>query len=195
MRAVPRPDWSARTVVCLASGPSLTQDDVAAVLESGHPVIVTNTTFRIAPWSNVLFGFDARWWREHVEEVQKVFKGRTFCGSPLAAKYGITSLDGVPWFKRYGNSGACSISLAVSGGAKRVVMLGFDCCTGDDPARKWHWHGDHPNKMSNCLSMAKWPYQFAKLADWCRQERVQVINASRRTALTCFERKDLGDAL
>ena len=34
--------WRGQTVVCLASGPSLTADDVEAVRLSGHPAIVVN---------------------------------------------------------------------------------------------------------------------------------------------------------
>lgn len=196
MQAAPPPDWAGRTVVCLASGPSLIADDVAAVQLAGHPVVVTNTTFRIAPWADVLFGFDARWWREHIAEVRLTFKGRLMSGSLMAPKAGpVETLHAAPWFRRYGNSGACAVSIAVGAGAKRIVLLGYDCCRGRDSQRAWHWHGDHPNGISNCKSMAKWPYQFGKLADWAKGQGVQVINASRRTALVCFERSDLPSAL
>jgi hypothetical protein len=159
-------------------------------------VIVTNTTFRLAPWADVLFGFDARWWREHVAEVKATFKGRLLSPAIDAGKLGVEVLHTTtPWFRRYGNSGACAVSLAIGGGSKRIVMLGYDCRKGDEPGKAWHWHGDHPNRMTNCASMRNWPFQFRILSEWCKSEGVQVINASRKTALHCFERQELGGAL
>ena len=52
--------------VCIASGPSLTPEDVQAVKEwrdaGKGKVIVVNTTFRAAPWADAMFAMDAKWW-------------------------------------------------------------------------------------------------------------------------------------
>lgn len=190
----PPPDWRGLTVACIASGPSLTADDCATVRAAGVPAVVTNTTFRIAPWADILFGFDGRWWAAHIAEVRAAgFTGRLICNAPGAEKHGVEVVHKLKWFRVYGNSGACAISLAIAAGAKRIVLLGYDCSRG--PKREWHWHGDHPAGMSNCASMSKWPWQFGKLADWARAEGVQIINASRQTALKCFERGELLHAL
>lgn len=191
--AVERPDWSGRTVVCIASGPSLTAEDCAAVRAAGHPAIVTNTTFRMAPWADVLFGFDSAWWRRHNVEVQRVFSGRRLTVSQIGARFGAESLYGAPWFQQAGNSGASAIVLALAGGAGKVVLLGFDC--GRGPQNEWHWHGDHPTGMSNCATMARWPQQFALVAKRAKKQGAEVVNASRRTSLDCFPRADLQEAL
>lgn len=185
MQAAQRPDWKGRTVACLASGPSLTQEDCDAVREACLPTIVTNTTFRLAPWADILFAFDGKWWREHLAEVDRSFKGRRLTMSQLGPKMNIETTYAQSWFRGFGNSGACSISIAIAAGAARVILLGFDCAF--DGKRK-HWHADHPNGMSNCASIDKWPAQFQRVADLAQKEGVKVINCSRSTALKCFKR-------
>lgn len=197
----PAPQWRGRTVFCLASGPSLTAEDAELVRLSGHPTVVTNTTFRLAPWADVLFGFDARWWATkdtktgltYAQETERDFHGRRFSRSALAANYGIEALHASSWFRGSGNSGACAISLAVSAGAHRIVLLGFDCTFGPD--RQRHWHGDHPPGLGNCLSIARWPLQFTRVKRQADAARCGVINCSRRTALDMFPRRPLEDVL
>lgn len=162
------------------------------VRESGHPVIVTNTTFKLCPWADVLFSFDKKWWEQYHEEVKAVFKGRMISASQTAVKYGVESTFVVPWFTSFGNSGACAISLAMSGNAQKIVMLGFDC---QKTGGKVHWHGDHPKNMSNALSIKRWPKLFELVAKRATAAKIPVVNASRVTALTCFPRVDLAEAL
>lgn len=184
--------WSGRSVVCIASGPSLTVEDCDRVRQSGHPVIVTNTTFRIAPWADVLFGMDAAWWAAHYKEVDSVFKGARLTTAHNATRYGATTLYGQPWFRGFGNSGTCAVSLAVSCGASRVLMLGFDA---QKTGGRVHWHGDHPPALSNGRSMKTWPGKFAQLAAFARRRECRIVNVSRETSLTCFDRADLESAL
>jgi hypothetical protein len=67
-------------------------------------------------------------------------------------------------------------------------LLGLDCqYTGG----KRHWHGDHPPGLGNAKSLKKWPTGFKRLASHCKGQGVEVINASRETALDCFERQPL----
>jgi hypothetical protein len=192
MQAAAPPDWAGQTVVCIASGPSLTPEDCDRV--RGLRTIVTNTSFRLAPWADVLFGFDAKWWREHIAEVRSVFKGRMLSQAQVASNVaGVESLYGSKWFRGFGNSGACAISVALCAGASRVVLIGYDC--GFTPDGKRHWHPDHPNGMSNCKSIARWPYQFGQVAKEAEKRKVPVLNASRQTALKCFARVGLAEAL
>lgn len=189
---IARPDWNGRTVVCIASGPSLTAEDCELVRASGHPVIVTNTTFKMCPWADVLFAFDRKWWTEYHEEVKSVFKGRMISSSQVVTKYGVESVFGANWFTSFVNSGACAISLAISGKAQKIVLLGFDC---QKTGGKVHWHGDHPKNLSNAISMKRWPKQFELVSRRADAAKIPVVNASRATALTCFQRGDLAEAL
>lgn len=92
----------------------------------------------------------------------------------------------------YGNSGAGAISLAARGGAKRIILLGYDC---QHTGGKRHWHEDHPDRMGNAdhKALKLWGANFSKLAQ--DYSDVEIINCSRQTALQCFEQKKLEEVL
>lgn len=184
--------WNGRTVVCIASGPSLTADDCELVRAAGHPAIVTNTTFRVAPWADVLFGMDTAWWAVYHQEVEATFKGARLTTAQHGKRFGVASLYGQSWFRGYGNSGTCAVSLAVAGGAAKVLMLGYDA---KKTGGRVHWHGDHPAPMSNGRSIKTWAGKFAQVAAYAKRQQCRVVNVSRETALTCFERGVLEDEL
>jgi len=181
--------WLGSTVVVMASGPSLNAEDVDVVKqwresEINRYVIVTNTTFQIAPWADALFFHDLKWWKKYKDEVRRVFSGRMVTVAPV-------NLHGVDWMRNwdgYGNSGAAAIALAVLAGASKVVLLGLDC---QYTSGRRHWHGDHPPGLGNAKSLKKWPASFARLSNHCRRMGVDVVNCSRQTALDCFDRQPL----
>lgn len=152
-------------------------------------MIVVNTTYRLAPWADALFAMDRQWWDVHLAEVNEKFKGQRYSNNPLSTKYNVIKLPNSS-FRAYGNSGAAAISLAATSGAKRIIMLGYDCQKTDGKA---HWHGDHPKQLGNAGMIARWPAKFAELRRDLRS--VEIVNCSRATALDMFERMDLEDAL
>lgn len=184
--------WRGHTVVCLASGPSMTREDAEMVrawrddAPDARRVVVVNTTFRLAPWADALFAMDRTWWAAHWQEVGEVFTGRRYTINKLPVNWGVTALSRVNGF---GNSGAAAISLAVNKGASRVVLLGYDC---QHTRGETHWHGAHPAGLGNAATVARWPAKFEQLAK-ALKARAQIVNASRETALTCFERVELED--
>jgi len=179
------------TIVCLGGGPSLTQADVDAV--HGRAVVIAiNDAYRLAPTADILYGCDARWWSWH--KGVPSFAGPKFSIDPQARVWpgvvvlrntGTQGLERDPGGIRTGrNSGYQAVNLAVHLGAARIVLLGYDMSVG---ARgRTHWFGDHPNRIvSPYASMLReWPTIVAPLAE----AGVEVVNASRRTALTCFRR-------
>ena len=85
-----------------------------------------------------------------------------------------------------GNSGYQAINLAYLWGAKAIVLLGFDC---SQPAGKEaHWFGQHEEGLINLQPFALWQSRFPALAEDLAHDGVQVINSSRETLLTCFDR-------
>lgn len=94
-------------------------------------------------------------------------------------------------FEQGGNSGAGAMSLAEYFGARRIILLGYDC--GYAPDGKRHWHGDHPKGLGNAVSMPKWHRQFEEMAG--HLANCEIINASRRTALRLWPRSPLEKAL
>ncbi len=130
---------------------------------------------------------DKAWWDVHLAELNRSFAGQRYSSSNLGAEYQATYL---PTLNAYANSGAGCISLALFGDAQRVIMLGFDC---QHTEGKAHWHGNHPSGLGNARQTERWPALFAKLrAD---HPGAHIINASRTTALACFERMDLENAI
>ncbi len=128
---------------------------------------------------------DRNWWEKYIERAKAEFHGLRF--SPLTGIAGVRRIK----FTHYQNSGVGAISLATYWGAKRVILLGYDC---QKTGGKSHWHGDHPKGLGNAGSLGTWPGQFAKLATDL-DNRVEIINCSRETALTMFERRPLDEVL
>lgn len=87
-----------------------------------------------------------------------------------------------------GNSGYQAINLAFHTGAKRIVLLGFDMQRTDGKA---HWFGNHPGNMQVPSPYADWLHKFEQLAADLKVQGVEVLNCTRETALTCFERVSL----
>lgn len=127
---------------------------------------------------------DRDWWRAYRSEAAEAFSGALV--SPLGNIQGVRTVR----FGTYLNSGAGAIALAVHLGARRVVLLGYDC---QKTGGKAHWHGDHPAGLGNAGSVGKWPGQFARLA--ADLKGFDIVNATRQTALNCFARKPLEEAL
>jgi len=123
----------------------------------------------------MLYAMDRVWWKEYGGEVAEVFKG--IATTPVS---GIKGTERVHSHDTQ-NSGAGAIALAITMGAKRVILLGYDCqLTGG----KAHWHGNHPRGLGNAGSVDKWPAQFKAMA--AKFPKADIINCTRETALSVF---------
>lgn len=199
--------WPGRTFVILASGPSLTDHDIETVRQShakgGVIAIAVNSTFRKAPWSDLIYGCDAKWWKHNPDAV--AFPGLKVsieADVPSGVRHlryrepRITGLDLDPGYLATGNnSGYQAINLACHLGAARILLLGFDC--GADPTGKLHWHGDHPAPLRNPddTLFAKWRQAFDTLPPALAGIGVEIVNCSRRTTIAAFARADLETTL
>ena len=154
--------WRGQTVVCAGSGPSLTVDDLEAV--RGLPLIVTNSTWRMAPWATMLVAMDTAWWKHCGAEAKAGFSGERVGFTSVSANRGASWSVYGQLVSSFGNSGAFAIAVAVRARASRVLLLGYDAGAGADGAM--HWHGDHPAPLKN----PQWsivntrPKQFARVA-------------------------------
>ncbi len=57
-----------------------------------------------------------------------------------------------------------------------------------------HWHVQHP-RLGNAVTLPRFVRYFPQLALDATSKGVEIINASRDTALTCFPRAALEDVL
>ena len=197
---VPRA-WPGSTVVCLASGPSLTRADVEACRGRAR-VMAINTTILLAPWADAFYACDARIYRWHQAAIDR-FPGLKFSLDPTATRHGATVLrNGGVWglaadpgvLQTGRNSGYQAINLAVHLGAVRIVLLGYDMDPGPDGAE--HWHGPHPNAPTVIGNKYKlFRSAFTTLRTPLEAAGVTVINATRRTALETFPQAPLETVL
>lgn len=128
---------------------------------------------------------DRKWWDMHFSDASMKFRGERMTSARNVR--GATKVS----FHQGGNSGAGAMSLAEHMGARRIILLGYDCGYSRDGKR--HWHGDHPKGLGNALSMPKWEAQFREMAG--HLGHCEIINASRRTALSIWPRMALDKAL
>lgn len=185
------------TIVCIASGASLTQADVDYCRNKAR-VLVVNDNYRLAPWADWLYACDGAWWRVYASDVQDTFAGECWTrDQPAADKYGLhwiesspePGLSRDPWLIREGkNSGYQAINLAYHFGAKRIVLLGYDMGGS-------HWFGEHPQSLPVKSNYDAFRREFPALARDLKAEGVEVINCSRNTILDVFRQSTVGKVL
>lgn len=202
------------TVFCLATGPSLTAEDVEAVRGRGT-VIAVNDAHLLAPWADVLYSSDRYWWK-HYRGVP-AFAGlrATIEFSPGRYAKELVPLAPEMFFLRNTghqgvetdptgirtcgqNSGGAAVNLAVhllmdGVPSPRIVLLGYDCGV---PGNKRHFFGDHPPGLQQHVSLfPTWRAAFDTMAEPMRALGIDVINCSRSTSINAFRRAALAEVL
>lgn len=186
--------WPDSTIVCIGTGPSLTAEDVQLCRTQAHAIAV-NDAYTLAPWADVLYACDAKWWLWHKGVPD--FVGLKYALQPAAAKFpGVQVLrndgrEGLSADPESLTTGYCSgyqaIGLAVHLGATRIVLLGYDM--GRDRKGPAHFFGAHRDKSEPPYKLCLKTFQT--LVAPLQAAGVDVVNCSRQTALTCFRRDDL----
>jgi hypothetical protein len=198
--AVPRLCRSG-VAVCLGGGPSLTAADVDAC-RGKATVIAINDAYRLAPWADVLYAADAKWWRWHAGV--PTFPGRKYAIRNLDMAFpddadihilensGEVGLETSPLGLRSGkDSGYQAINLAVHLGATKILLLGYD---GQYPlGGPAHWFGEHPDGSRLDLGVTLPLYDTLVVP--LKRLGVTVVNCSRETSLLTFPRQPLAEAL
>jgi len=208
--------WPGSTVVCIGGGPSLTQADVDFCRGRAR-VVVVNDGYRLAPWAEILYACDDKWWkwqhRHHTAAIAE-FQGLRFGLKPIRSEMigpsglrahvswvrsvqiledtGDSGLEVSPTGLKTGrNSGYQAINLAVHLGAVRIALLGYDMSVAPDG--KQHWFGKHPEFGRS--PYASFQALFPTIVKPLKRLGVEVFNCSRRTALECFPKVSLEQAL
>lgn len=201
LESVPRlyPD---STIVCLGSGPSLTQEDVDEVYESGAHMIAINDAWRLTGTkADVLFAADAQWWQWHQDVPDTDLPWHLWAVDPEARKWrrfvhlvnynGKDGLETAPHSIRTGgHSGYMAINLAVHLGASKIILLGYDL---QAHGTKHHFCGNHPDGRH--LNYEVRGAVYATLVEPLASLGIEIINASRASLLTAFPVSSLERAL
>lgn len=186
--------FDGETVVCIASGESLTRADCELCREL--KTVIVSDVYKLAPFASVLYSADLDWWKLHNGVPD--FAGIKVTHDPVAARrFGCrqilvksaeagAELKGVSLNPEFvhsgGNSGFQAFNLAVLFGAKRILLLGYDM-------QGSHFFGEHPGALRKTQDYSTWLRRFATVPPMLRD--VEVINCTRATALKCFPQATL----
>lgn len=187
-----------QTVAILASGPSLTQAD--ADICKRHWTIAVSDAWRVAPWADVVYSCDGRWWDHHRPEARGLKVG--LAPAPAWPQTHVLRQDnnsvlsddpealatGDGGERHFSSSGYQAINLAVLLGASRILLLGYDMHI---VAGKHHFFGDHPREFGQADHYAQMRAAFPKLARVLDSRGIHVTNCTPGSALDCFQIKPL----
>lgn len=187
------------TIILIAGGPSLTRADVALCEQSGHPLLGINNAYQITDKLSIHYACDTKWWRKHWNQIYKGPDRYSLKKNDKdAGVTGVTQMenDGTygishqwPKLRTGQNSGYQAINLAYLLGYKTLILLGYDM---QETGGEVHWHGLHQGLMNpSDTQFSRWRENFIVLAHELRDRGLEVINATRQTALECFPRADL----
>lgn len=166
-------------------------------------VIVINSSWRLAPWADMLFACDAKWWNYY--EGCPEFAGQKLCIEKIACdRWGLDYVTCKKPDDRFyhgpkgtigwgGNSGFHCINLGVQFGVKRILLVGYDMRVD----RGAHWHGDHPSGLHNPTppNARKWVRSIDGAAKEIGKAGVEVLNCSPISALRNYPKVKFEDAL
>ncbi len=212
------PNWNQQTVVIIASGASLTAEDIALVENQRKYGAMMVRTIAIndcglarrlpmsAPWADILYAADARWWQHHRPsfkqlrvsgEVVPTIKDRA--GKDIEVQTtvlkmlttGRAPMPYEPGSVVHGNhSGFQALGLALTLGVCRVLLLGFDC--GKVGGQQWA-HPDRDEMFKRQSPYEKWAEPYNQVPG--RWPYVEIINCSAYSEIKVFEKKPLGECL
>jgi hypothetical protein len=198
------PAWRGETVAVIASGPSLTKEQTELVREAGFKTIVINNSYLLAPWADVLYFADFRWWEWHKDKPEyKALKCVKVTIQPTCEQIKDDSVHALKnWDQLSDRKGLCldptglmtgrnsgyqALNLAVLAGAKRVVLLGYDM---KFRGGRCHFHAPHPigNIESEFLAYAKY---FSSTENQLKDLGVEVINTCMDSKIEAFRKEPL----
>lgn len=205
-------DWRGKPSAIIASGASLKAEEVQKLRGRVHVMAIKENAYdpKIAPWADVAYGCDFHWWR-YRRGLQE-FRGLKVGYDPkILGKVPDIALIQIPKTRKRGNdtwandllldepgvigaggnSGFQCLNLDVQFGSNRILLLGFDF-------RGSHWYGRNRWERANNpdeMAFKRWRQHMDRAAGIIRQIGVDVVNASPSSALTCFRKASVDDAL
>jgi hypothetical protein len=165
----------------LATGPSMSQS-VADQVRGRCKVVAVSDAYKLAPWADALVSSDAAWWKANPAAVE--FNGPKWSAAPDFRQ--VAGVERFPSADNGSNSGLLACQVAVSMGAKTILLCGFDM-------RGSHFFGPHQSPLKNTqpARFEVFHRQFARF----RPRGVTVLNCTPGSALKHFQMADLEDAL
>jgi hypothetical protein len=196
------PDWRGETVVIVASGPSALTVSLDRARGKAR-FIAVNESWRLAPWSEILYGADYKFWEMNngCPEFQglRVSIDRRASEQPEWLVHRVQGhrsdnrmLDD-PGHIGGNNSGLNALNLAAQFGPRAILLVGFDVRL----EYGLHWHPNHPAPMKNPLpgKVESWRRAVDNAAPTFAAQGITVLNCSPISTLKRYERMEFERAL
>lgn len=180
-----------------ASGPGMSQQVADRVRDAGIPAIAINTTFKLAPWADMLYAADIEWWGhlDHHKQAMAFAGLKVTCqpvhGVNVLRNTGVLGFDPDPGAVRTGgNSGYQAIHIAIHAQASRILLCGFNMRSYDGAD---HWHAEHPKGLRRTTPELydRWCERFLGLAQAAFERNIDIVNVTPDSALSAFRKSDL----
>ena len=188
-------------VVIAAPGPSLTQEQIDMVRDSGVHCITIGDVGRVMyPDAPVLYHCDNKWWKhydycpdfkglrvslEDVDDMRVVEMERSELTEGLDLRY--------PYLVTGCHSGYQAINLAMFSQPKEIILIGYD--QKDTRDGRHNIIGHHPHGVRRQYDFNLFISTLTSLLPVLDNLGVNVYNCTIDSALKCFPRKDLIDVL
>jgi hypothetical protein len=196
-------EWEGQTAFIIAGGTSILEQDVGSL--AGQRVIAVNSSYQVAPFADICFFADNRWWEAHRKREPIVnWSGRLVTCSRAAEGDHLLRLrrDAPPPGFAVDNRAVASqwtstqgaMNLAAHLGVKRIVLLGADMYRREDGVSHHHEAHPWPNKPGN----ETWDIQMRYLqmiVEPLHERGIEVFNTSMKSRLPWWPKCKLEGAL
>ena len=208
---------SGDTVVCIATGPSLTVDQVETARRKCFRLFVCNNAYQVAPDAELLYAVNREWWEHYHGAVRDLPAEKWTTNRVAADLYGLNwiaerdapGLSMEPGVIHHGHgSGASLVSMAHQKGARRILLLGYDLKYAPDydgrrqqvGSSPRHFFGEYPPSMQHWPSVQVKAGVHVQLVEWYRsvaaQGLVELVCCTPGSALeSVIECRDIRDAV
>ena len=185
-----KPFWDDKPVAVIGGGPSLIDFDFDK-LRGAHVLAVKRLDI---PWADAGFGLD--YCRDKLESVQSriYWAVREDQQPPSRHITFLKRLDGLGLsddpsaIYGGGTSGFGAMQICIHKRAKQIVLFGFDYDgISHAPSEK--------RRAQDASSWAAWAEHFRVFVPYFTENGISVVNASRKSAITCFQKVALQDAV
>ncbi len=171
-------------------------------------VIGVNISFMLGDWVSVLYFCDTSFYRVYHKEINAFHNLKVTCVNHLPR----TMLPSTRNIKRLRrdmrkglgrdpgliqwnyNSGVAAMNFATHAGVKRIILLGFDMKPLEG---KTHYHSGIRNYRNSTVpaTFRKFLRSFPNVATDAKKMKVEILNVSPESALTCFRKVKLEELL
>lgn len=197
------PDWRGQSCVIVASGPSAAKVDLS--LCKHFKFIAINNSWQLAPWADVLYAADGKWWDRYHDTLWGFQGMKVTVDKAASIKYGLNLVelargrynlvtDDLGKIGVGGNSGFHAINLAIQFGIdQQLILVGFDMTAKNGT----HWHGDHVKGLSNPrdFNMERWGRIIDEAYPRICELGIRAVNVSDASKLNAYPKMTMEEVM